>query len=226
YIMLGTLVVPVLVMRTRVLPSEKRSFLALNAFKEPPFAIFSLAVFLGFTGLYVPFYYISSYGINKLGMKPELGFYLVPILNAGSVFGRLFPNYLADIVGPLNILIPFTFGCLVLAFAWIGIQNTPGIIVFAVLYGFTSGTYVSLPPATIASLTKDLHHVGTRMGTCFLCGAFGILIGNPIAGTLVDPARGSFWKAQVFCGALVVGAVACLVLARIAKTGFLWKVKA
>lgn len=186
YMMLGMLSITTAVMRTRVAPTHKRAFLALSAFKEPPYAFFSLAIFLGFMGLYVLFYYISSYGIDKIGMNDDLGFYLVPILNAGSIFGRLFPNYAADIIGSLNIMTAFTFACLVLAFAWIGIKNSAGIIVFAVLYGLCSGTYVSLPPAAISSLTKDMHHVGSRLGTCFIGGGIGILVGNPIAGALVN----------------------------------------
>lgn len=226
YIMLGTTLISVTVMRTRVTPTVKRSLFAANALKEPPFLFFSLALFVGFLTLYVPFYYISSYGITKIGMSPQLGFYLVPILNAGSVFGRLAPNYFADKIGPLNILIPFTSFCMILAFAWMGIFNTPGIIVFAVLYGMTSGTYVSLPAPTVTSLTQDLHHVGSRLGTCFLFGAIGILIGNPIAGALVNLEQKSFWKAQVFCGIGVFTAVVCLVLARLTKTGWAMMVKA
>lgn len=226
YMVLGMLIICTLVMRTRVTPTSKRTMFAASAFKEAPYAFFNLAVFLGFMGLYIPFYYITSYGVVKIGMDSNLGFYLVPILNAGSVFGRLLPNFFADIVGPLNMMIPFTFACMVLAFAWIGIQNVPGIIVFSALYGLCSGTYVSLPPATVATLTRDLHHVGTRLGMCFMCGAFGILIGNPIAGTLVNPEAKSFWKAQVFCGVLVFGAVSALVAARFTKTGMVLMTKA
>lgn len=226
YMMLGMLSITTAVMRTRVTPTHKRAFFAFSAFKEPPFAFFSLAVFLGFMGLYVPIYYISTYAIGKIGMDENLGFYMVPILNAGSIVGRLFPNYLADKIGPLNVITPFTFACLVLACAWVGIQNTPGIIVFAVLYGLCSGTYVSLPSATISSLTKDMHHVGSRLGTCFFGGGIGILVGNPIAGALINVKEKSFWKAQVFCVMLVLATVVCLVLARVSKTGLVLNVKA
>ncbi|WFD00411.1 hypothetical protein MYAM1_003160 [Malassezia yamatoensis] len=219
YMMLGMLVITTICMKTRFTPTEKRDFLALDAFREPPFVYFCLAVFFGFLGLYIPFYYISAYAIDKVGVNSNLGFYLVPILNAGSIGGRLLPNYTADIFGPLNVMIPFTAACLVLAFAWLGINNAAGLIVFAVLYGFCSGTYVSMPPSTVASLTKDMHHVGSRIGTCFLGGGIGILVGSPIAGALVNLEEKSFWKAQVFCGVFVSAAVVCLVLARVAKTG-------
>ena len=51
----------------------------------------------------------------------------------------------------------------------LGIHNEAGIIVFSILYGFFSGTFVSLPPATVAALSPDFSEVGTRMGMSFFC---------------------------------------------------------
>lgn len=226
YIMLGTLTVSVSVLQTRVKPIAHDKYFAFDAFREPPFLFFCLAVLFGFMGLYIPFFYISSYGMDKAGMSADLSFYLIPILNAGSVLGRVLPNYIADLIGPLNIMIPFTSACLLLAFAWLAIHNATGIIFFAALYGMASGTYVSLPAPVITTLTKDLHHVGARLGTCFVFGAVGILVGSPIAGALVDLETKSYWKAQVFCGSLVLTAVLSLVAARVAKTGLVFLAKA
>jgi hypothetical protein len=41
-------------------------------------------------------------------MSTSLALYLVPILNAASLFGRVAPNRLADKIGPTNVLIPGT----------------------------------------------------------------------------------------------------------------------
>lgn len=219
YIALGTLLLSIVLLRPRMTPTTRRSFIAVRAFKEPAYAWFTMAVFFGYMGLYIPIDYVSSYARNKLKTNKDMTFYMVPILNAGSIVGRIVPNYMADWMGPINVLIPFTFACCILAFAWIGINNVPGLIVFAVLYGFCSGTYVSLPPAAVARLTSDLHHVGSRMGTCFLFAAFGILIGSPVAGQLVETEPPSYWKAQVFCGVLVFAAMTCTIFSRIAKVG-------
>lgn len=59
-----------------------------------------------FIGLYVGFFYISYYGQATGYTDASLSFYLVPILNAGSVFGRTLPNWLADKVGPANVIMP------------------------------------------------------------------------------------------------------------------------
>lgn len=224
YIALGTFVLSIALLRPRIRPSTRRSFFAISAFKELAYAWFTVAMFFGYMGLYIPIDYVSSFAGNKLRATKDMTFYMVPILNAGSIFGRIIPNYLADKIGPINVLIPFTFACGVLALCWLGIDNVPGLIVFSVIYGFCSGTYVSLPPAAVARLTTDLHHVGSRMGTCFLFAALGILIGSPVAGQLVTTQPPVYWKAQVFCGVMVFVAMICTILSRVANAG--WHIKA
>ena len=71
------------------------------------------------------------------------------ILNASSIFGRVLPNFVADKIGSYNMLIPMAFVTGVLIFAWLGIHDAAGMIVFAVLYGFFSGAYISLLPSIL-----------------------------------------------------------------------------
>ena len=61
------------------------------------------------------------------------------ILNAASVFGRTIPNIIADRYGKFNVTIPIAFANGILVFAMLGIKNTGGVIIFSILYGFTSG---------------------------------------------------------------------------------------
>lgn len=65
FIVLATLSVSNAVMRTRDLPAQKRALLDLPAFKELPFIFFTMGMFFGFMGLYVPFFYVQSYAIEK-----------------------------------------------------------------------------------------------------------------------------------------------------------------
>jgi MFS family permease len=191
----------------------------MQAWKEYPYTLFTIGEFLGFMGLYIPFFYISSFALLKTNASPELTFYFVPILNAASVFGRILPNFLADKTGPLNMLIPCSLISAILALCWIAIDDVAGLTVFAVLYGFFSGTFVSLPPSAVASLSPDLKQVGTRMGMSFSFAGLGLLIGNPIAGTIINLETGDFVKAQIFCGVVVAAAAVVMMFARIAKVG-------
>ena len=115
FISLFASLVSIAVMKVRVMPVQKRALLEPSAFKEAPYTLFCIALVFGFIGFFGPIYYIQSYAIN-LGITDEnLGFYLLPILNAASIVGRILPNFLTDKAGPLNILIPASFGSGILA---------------------------------------------------------------------------------------------------------------
>lgn len=215
FIALGTLLISNAVLRARIAPAHRRSFFALHSLKEPAFVIFLFGVFVGYMGVYIPFYHVTAYAQQRTGASEALSFYLVAVINGASGFGRVLPNLVADKLGPFNTIIPLAACSIVLAFAWMGIENVPGICIFAILYGFMTGAYVSLPPACIASLTKDLHEVGARVGMCFLFAGLGMLIGNPIAGALVDLETKSYWKAQLCCAMLLVGSTSLFVLSRL-----------
>ena len=69
--------------------------------------------------------------------------------------------------------------------SWLAVPTGGGIIAFAILYGFVSGGLVSIPPITVASLSKNREEYSTRMGIAFTVCSFGTLVGNPIAGALL-----------------------------------------
>lgn len=168
--------------------------------------------------------YITSYSLAKDIANPNLSFYLLAIINAASIFGRIVPNFVADISGPLNICGPFVLFCGIIAFCWTSVSSIGQIIVFCLFYGFFSGTFVSITGPSIASLSTDLSLVGTHMGMSFAAASLGLLVGNPVAGVLLD-SYGWIGPAM-FCGATNVLAGICVVLARVSKTGKVWVVKA
>lgn len=171
-------------------------------FKDPAFDVLSASSFLLMLGLYVIYYYLPSYTIAH-GVDANISAYSLTILNAGSLFGRLIPNYLADHYGPHVIIIPHCFASGVLVFCWQRAASTnAGTIVLALLYGWTSGAFVSQSPACLASIVPNMNEMGIALSMCsmLLClhesvaltalslrtdyvqvGA-GVLFGNPIAG--------------------------------------------
>ncbi|CAJ0549956.1 Ff.00g065510.m01.CDS01 [Fusarium sp. VM40] len=94
------LLLPILSMRVRKFSSTRRKIIDCTAFQEPPYIFFTLGLFLAFMGLYVPLYYVQLHAIDGGITDSNLGFYLLPILNAASVFGRIIPHYLE--VHPFN----------------------------------------------------------------------------------------------------------------------------
>ena len=151
--------------------------------------------------VYITLFYIQLYGLEQTTTNPKLASYLLSILNAASVAGRLLPNFLADKIGPLNVLIPVTFGASTLTFGWIGIHDGVGIVVFCVLYGFLQGPFVSSPPTIVATLAPDLRSIGVRLGMMLAISGIGSLIGGPVAGAILRRPNGWVWL-QVWCAVL------------------------
>lgn len=153
-----------------------------------------------------------------------MSFYLVPILNAGSVFGRTLPNMLSDRVGPINVIIPGAFICAVLVFCNMAVTNLGGIVVQALLFGFFSGIFIALPPVCFFSLTADKTRIGSRLGMGFAIIALGILAGGPGGGGILQAnPRDLNWNGTwAYSGATLLGAGVVFCVVRFLKVG--WRV--
>ena len=79
-----------------MLPDKKRAILDFAAFREPAYVIFVFSAFVGFMGLYQPFFYVQTFAIEKHITNSNLGFYVLAIMNATSAFGRIIPGILSD----------------------------------------------------------------------------------------------------------------------------------
>lgn len=103
---------------------------------------------------------------------------------------------------------------------WIPAQSPAGAVVFALLYGFTSGSFVALIPAVVAQLSPTAE-LGLRLGTNSLAVSVAVLFGNPIAGALLTAANGSFIGLQLFAGLTMAVGTSFFVLARLAQSSSL-----
>ncbi len=220
FIMLGTSIVTVAGIRSRKQPPlNRRKVFDVGSFRDSPFVCFCLSLCFGFMGLYVLYFYIELYAMQECHMGESLASYTIAMANAGAGLGRLGPNFLADRSGPLNFYIPFIFVTGLLAFCWIAVHSSAGLIVFSIVYGFFSASLVSLiGPITVEILTVILEIIGIRLGMALAFGGVGLLIGSPIAGALLTS---SGWTGQqVWAGSLVMACGACLVCVRGLKYGW------
>ncbi|CAI6340511.1 unnamed protein product [Periconia digitata] len=226
FLILGTLLVPNLCMRTRVLPPTKRNLVDLSAFRIPAYSLMNFGFFIGFMGLYMPLVYSQLYAIQSHITNPDLAFYLLAILNSASIFGRIIPNIISDITGPFNVVIPCTIMSAVICFCYIEARSSAGIIVLQAFYGFFSGCFVSIPATLVVHLSLDARHkIGTRMGQSFACVAIGLLVGTPIGGAILDTKSG-FTGTWVYGGVLLLAAAATIAAARVCHKGWAVMVKA
>lgn len=225
FIALGGLLFSISVMKQRVMPKQKRDLWDFSGFKETPYTLYCLGMFLAFASFYGPVYYIQPYAISSGITDTSFGFYLLPILNAASVPGRIFPNFVGDYIGVFNVLIPASFMTGVMALIWIGVKTFGGIISFACFYGFFSGAFISIAPVAIVVLTPDLRKIGTRMGHSFFVGSFGLLIGTPVSGAILS-STGKYLGVQLFSGIVLMGVAGMFLAARFCKVGLKLWVKA
>ena len=227
FIALGTLLIPITVLKMRVKAPKARALVDWSAFTDLPFVIFVIATLIGFMGLSIVLFYLSYDAGARHITNTKMSFYIVPIFNAGSTLGRVAPNALSDIIGPFNLLAPCAFISGVLMFCMIAVKSEAAIIVVALLLGIFTGVFIAMPPVCFIALIRDKSRIGTRMGMGFATVAFGLLVGGPGGGSILGTQDPLNWTGLwIFAG--VMSCVAGVVYAgmRVARGGFRLDVKA
>ncbi|KIJ35054.1 hypothetical protein M422DRAFT_181315 [Sphaerobolus stellatus SS14] len=152
----------------------------------------SFSTVLALLGVYFPVIYLQLYAITH-GLDNTLAFYSLAIVNGSGILGRLIGNYLADIYGLWNIQAPITFATGGLIWAMLGMYGTGSLIAVSILYGITSGAWLSLTTAGVASLAASPQEVGyvrhlphARVGIAFAIISSGPLLSAPVQGALLS----------------------------------------
>ncbi|KAK4189131.1 major facilitator superfamily domain-containing protein [Podospora australis] len=226
FLMLGTFLISLSVMKPRAGLPPRKSGPLINtaALKDPAFAMWLLAVFFTFIGLYIPFFYVEKYALH-IGLSPDLAFYMLIVMNAGSVPGRIAPSIIADKIGNLSVMIPAVLLSGIISLAWIKAETEGGLIAAALFLGLASGSIQAVLPANVPALCPDLSMLGTNLGMTMFASGLGLLIGSPVAGAILDrqtTAGGPevYWGALTFAGITVIVGSVLLVVVRVIKVGF------
>ncbi|KAL6710479.1 hypothetical protein ACN47E_008527 [Coniothyrium glycines] len=203
------------------LPDNKKAgaSIDLKALRDTNYALTTLAVWLIEFAVFVPYTYISSYAIY-MGMSTHDAYLLNALLNAGAIPGRALPGYVADRYGAFNTMLITSFICACLIFAlWLTAGSSKAAITsFTVVFGFWSGTGISLTPVCVASVCK-MEDYGKRNGTTFSLCSFAVLIGLPIAGAILQTNEG-YTELIVFAGAMYVAAFLAFLATRVVAGGW------
>ncbi|KAL6712447.1 hypothetical protein ACN47E_000324 [Coniothyrium glycines] len=224
--------IPALLSGSSVLATKRRrrSLFDKSALTDRLFLLFTCCSFSTFLGYIVPYFYIPTYAIQRLGSSESTGLMMLVLSVAGSFFGRLLSGVLAHYAGAIVTWALCAFASGVLALSWIGIEKESTFIAFSILWGFFSAALVTVPSAAFANITPDLSRLGTRLGMSWSVSSIASLIGAPIAGALLrrdDSGQTNFLGVQIWSGAcLMVGTlwlcVLWLVTVRTQKKG--WRV--
>ncbi|OAP64071.1 hypothetical protein AYL99_00043 [Fonsecaea erecta] len=193
-------------------------------FRDPVFALTTAGVFFVEWGLFVPLTYLSSYALSH-GVSTSFSYQIIAILNVGSCFGRYFPGFVADKVGRFNAMVVTIFLCLVSTLAfWLPANGSIAlIIVYALIFGFASGSGISLTPVCVGQLCR-VENYGRYYATCYTLVSFGSLTGIPIAGRLVTACNGEYWGLITFTSCAYAASLTMLTAARVVGAGWSLKV--
>lgn len=202
------------------LPSRSTAFWIPAAYKEVKFIILIVSLFFMFVGMFTPLFFLPTYAVSR-GMDPTLAGYLLAITNASSTFGRVIPGVLADKYGRLNI---FSLGGVttgIVIFCMNSAATDAALIVYAVVFGFVSGTIISGASAAFSLCPKDPRDIGTYMGMGMSISSLGGLIGPPVNGAFVDR-YGSFFEVSMFSGSMCLfGGLVALISKHFTAEGLL-----
>ena len=230
FLILGLLVLTNLTVRSRRIHDFKSKPLLpplspmIKPLKEPPFLLLVFAMFFFSFGTFLPFNFLILQAEAK-GMSADLSNYLISILNAASLPGRVIPGILADRLGRFNTMTLTSLISAILVLAlWLPSQSNVAIICFAAFYGCFSGAYVSLGPSLIAELSP-IEQIGVRIGSIYFFVAVVVLVGNPIGGALVadDDAGRGFTYLQIFSGCMMGAGAMFFLMVRVKVGGWGWK---
>ncbi|KAK1255572.1 hypothetical protein MKX08_009567 [Trichoderma sp. CBMAI-0020] len=216
FILLATLLLPVLFLQPRMIPGAGRKLIDKTAFTDWPFVVFLCGNFVYLLGAFTPFFYVEVYAVQTKIASADLGFYIISIMNAASAIGRILPNFVSAYTGPFNMLVLSTILTFVFAFGFEGTHNVASLIVVSAFYGGVTGLFFALQPVVLIGLCPDPKLIGTRVGLALAFLSFAVLVSNPIAGAIQS--RGGFVGVWLWTGVTTAVGTGIMCVSRLMRT--------
>ncbi|XP_060565303.1 monocarboxylate transporter 13-like isoform X2 [Ruditapes philippinarum] len=148
--------------------------------------VFFFTQFLFFAGFYIPFIYIPDKATSD-GVNGDSAAWIASTIGISSIAGRVVLGYVAD--RPFaNRMTMFKIALVIsgISTALLPLFETLWLfLVYAVIYGISSGITLSLTSVVLADIT-GINLLADAMGLNNLFSAFGSLLGPPITGLLYD----------------------------------------
>jgi MFS family permease len=154
------------------------------ALKTPSFKWLYMGTLLGAPVMFVPFAHISA-AARDAGVPDAQAVGLVGLIGIGSLVGRFAIGWLADRMGRIKTLMLMQ-GLMGLSYlVWAGAQDRWVFAAFALWFGLSYGSIVSLLPAICMDLFGG-RAVSAIIGTLYTGAALGNLLGPVLAGQAFD----------------------------------------
>ncbi|KAI9477681.1 hypothetical protein LPJ55_000130 [Coemansia sp. RSA 990] len=200
-------------MRKRMEVPKRDKIIDLASLTNIKFVILFFASMFAAGGYFAPYYYMPPYVETVLKESDSWGANISSILNAGSIVGRVAIGFTADYIGPLNaLLLSSAISTIAILVIWLPFKSLGALIVSAVIFGFCSGSLVSLIPVITANLF-GIKRLSSNIGLLFISYTIGSFICSPVAGSLLDKyGHGTDYTWTIVYAGLFFGVASILLL--------------
>jgi MFS family permease len=219
--------------RSRLPPKPGQSVLPdFRIFRQKSYLLLTVGIFMMEWALFIPITYLTTFATSTGALSPAFSYQLLAIFNAGSCVGRWVPGFLADKFGRFNSMIAALVICSATSLTfWLPASLlTPATssdamaikalsIVYAVIFGFASGSNISLTPVCVGQLC-DTNVYGRYYATCYTIVSFSTLTGIPIAGAILQASGGRYYGVVIWTAVCYVVSSGCFVWSRSLQVGF------
>lgn len=155
-----------------------------EAVRSPSFQWLYMGALLGAPVMFIPFAHISA-AARDAGVPEAQAVGLVGLIGIGSLVGRFAIGWLADRLGRVKTLMLMQALMGLSYLVWAGAHDRWLFALFAIWFGLSYGSIVSLLPAICMDLFGG-KAVSAIIGTLYTGAALGNLLGPVVAGKVFD----------------------------------------
>jgi MFS family permease len=155
-----------------------------EAVRSPSFQWLYMGALLGAPVMFIPFAHISA-AARDAGVPEAQAVGLVGLIGIGSLVGRFAIGWLADRLGRVKTLMLMQALMGLSYLIWAGAHDRWLFALFAIWFGLSYGSIVSLLPAICMDLFGG-KAVSAIIGTLYTGAALGNLLGPVVAGKVFD----------------------------------------
>ncbi|KFY10072.1 hypothetical protein V491_07823 [Pseudogymnoascus sp. VKM F-3775] len=186
--------------RSRLLATSTSAVVNVRCYLDSTFNWLIISVFAFELLLIMGLGLIPTYAADAgYGIKP--GFYLITTMNIGSTFGRIVPSCFSEKFGRFNMLLlmaVFTLASMLFIWLPFGLNSLVALYIFVFLYGFGTGSFVSLSMACVGQIcggSDFAHWVGAMDSVVSIAklatvkqgtSGYGLVLGRTVMGNVGD----------------------------------------
>lgn len=192
---------------------------------NPLFWIYSISNIFQGLGFFFPALYLPSYA-TALSLSSRTGALLLALMSVAQVLGQSSFGYLSDqkqstsasMLTLLSLVSTIVAGAAMLS--WGAMHSLPGLIAFALIYGFFGTGYTALWGRMGTSVTKDSTSAFMAFGLFNFGKGVGNVLAGPVGGGLLGEqvgsggsggyGRGQYGAIILFAGSCMLASGACV----------------